>query len=180
METQSPDPGAATGATVSKPRPRGSLLLTAVVAAAAFALGGLTVATVPLAMSSMNAEPAISSMVLVEPEKHWLAAQPSFEDARRVYERNLKNMMGFIRSNIVLKPALASPTLRNLESLNRQLKPLDWMKKHLHIDSVEHTYFIRLSFDDAEPEEQVLLVNEVTNSFLRSFREYSSAPPRAS
>lgn len=170
MEIPSPDPDA----TLSRPRPRGARLRTGGVAVLAFALGGLTVAAVPLARSWMNAEPAIFSTLRIRPKESWLVAQPSFEDAHREQVRELKIHQELIRSVRVLRLALASPELqKTIERLTRQSDPMNWIREHLQVEVLEDTSFIRLSIRGAAPEEQVALVNAVTNSFLRVSREYS-------
>lgn len=168
METESPDPGVSS-ATPSRPRPH---LHTAGVAVLAFALGGMTVSAVPLAVSLMDAEPVIYSIVRIEPKQSLLAAKPGFEDARREQVLDLKFHQEFIRSDRVLKAALASPELRKIEVLNRDRAPVNWIREHLQVDVPEDTPFIRLSIRGAEPHEQVLLVNQVTSSFIRAFSEY--------
>jgi len=122
METESPDPGVSSTATPSSLRPQ---LHTAGVAVLAFALGGLTVAAAPLAMSWMDPEPVISSMVQIEPNRSLLAAKPGFEDARREQARELKIQQAVIRSDKVLKMALGSPRLGKIEVLKRQSDPVN-------------------------------------------------------
>lgn len=126
----------------------------------------------------MNAEPSIFATIRIGTRKSWLAAPPSFEDARREHERELKTAVEISRNDPVLKLALASPKVGKIEVLNRDQAPVHWLREHLQVDTLEGTPFIRLSIRGVAPEEQVDLVNEVTNSFLRFYSGYSEGSNR--
>ncbi len=117
------------------------------------------------AVSTLRIEP-------VTPDPYG-SVQASY-DLRGV-DQYLSTQIGIIKSDMVLKPAVAMPPVVGLPLISRSTDPVADLRKKLDVSIVEGTFLIRVALESTDREEAAAIVRAVVLSYVQENAKYMSS-----
>ncbi|MBX6312416.1 MAG: AAA family ATPase, partial [Isosphaeraceae bacterium] len=125
---------------------------------------------------------ALVTWHLVPPAKYWTAAtlrinpylpKLHFEtsEARPDFDLYRLEQAVLIKTRHVLNAALRDPKVSGLGSVRGQIDPVDWLSNQIQVDFPGYGGILRIGMSGDDPQEVTLLVNAVTEAYLREIVE---------
>lgn len=146
-----------------QPRPRRSHVLSVVV----FLVLCGSIALLYHFVEGTRGGPVAQSRIVVPLEMgQWFRSpgtRPTDEE-RAVHQRN---QIALARSRLVLVSALRDPKVANLSTIVNRVEPVEWLETLLKVDFNTAPDIMTISMGGAKPEELAVLVNAVTDAYLR-------------
>jgi hypothetical protein len=87
------------------------------------------------------------------------------------FDSYLRTQMVMLKSHLVFNRALKKPEVAKLPSVKGLHDPIAWLDKSLEVTVVEKTGFLRVSLRGANPEDNAVVVNAVTDAYLEALFE---------
>jgi succinoglycan biosynthesis transport protein ExoP len=107
-----------------------------------------------------------ASMIRVEPSAPNLFATSKLHDVvGGGASPYLQTQVQLIKSDLVLDPALSSPTVSIIPAIKNSEDPKADLRKKLTVEAVEDAFLIRVSLESTEPQDAAAIVNAVVESY---------------
>ena len=94
-------------------------------------------------------------------------ATPDYFDAHTEFLAYQKTQAARIKSRYVLKAALKSEDIKQLELVKGEADPVAWLEDEIKVDFKEGSELINISMSGTQPEQLVMLVDAVTQAYLQ-------------
>ena len=91
---------------------------------------------------------------------------PSGTSVEYLVNRFLHTQVELVRSPVVLLNTLATPKVRDLDSIKRQSDPEAWLRKSVRVTILPGTFLLRISMNAMSRREREIVVNEITRSYI--------------
>jgi capsular polysaccharide biosynthesis protein len=85
----------------------------------------------------------------------------------------LRTQANLIKSDLVLNPALASPTISIIPAIRDSEDPRADLRKKLVVEAVEDAFLIRVSLESTDPQDAAAIVNAVVESYRIQNERYA-------
>jgi succinoglycan biosynthesis transport protein ExoP len=115
-----------------------------------------------------------ASLIRVEPSAPNLFATSKLHDVvGGGASPYLQTQVQLIKSDLVLDPALASPTVSIIPAIKDSEDPKADLRKKLSVEAVEDAFLIRVSLESTEPQDAAAIVNAVVESYRIQNERYA-------
>ncbi len=135
---------------------------------------GLLLAVISVAVVYLLFEPQYEASALLEINERpqYIAFEPKDEEISKGYFRT---QMEIIRSRWIIGRAVAAiEKIKPLPEISKQPDPIDWLRKQVSVVSSNDSDVFEIKFASGNPENAALVVNTVTEQYLKAQEEEES------
>ena len=91
-------------------------------------------------------------------------------EGREEYENFLATQFARIRSPQLLRQALANPRLAQVQELQKQKDPVQWLQKRISVQRQGKSEYFTISFRSSNPHDALAVNQAVTEAYLERYR----------